>query len=430
MRNKITLKVIIIVFYFLLIFICLFSQLVLPETLSDRRVFNVNTGTWYPTIKQAIYDSQTVDGHTLIVLEGTYHETVLVNKSLTIRGSSQELTIIDADSSGSPIYISADYVKVENLTVQNSGQFFPNSGIYVDADNFSASNVTVKNCAIGIYFYHSNGSNIYNCDVKHCLFGIWLDHSSGNNYVVNCNILSNKQYGVYVGTLSYSNTFKLNNISNNSCGIGFSHSSSNSIFANNFLENSRDVTSYSSINNWNYGAEGNFWGSHNLTDKNRDGICDSPFVIDADNVDPFPFAGQVNFFAEYHVMIVSNSTIRKFEYFQSNNSLRFLVYKLLPNQFYGFCRVCIPHNLLKVDELSVVIDKGNTIALHQNRSLYENGTHTWIYFAYPFNEAESHEVLIIPEIANFGIYITFLGCSAAILLIKRLKHVFRDGKCI
>ncbi|NWG10797.1 right-handed parallel beta-helix repeat-containing protein [Candidatus Bathyarchaeota archaeon] len=388
---------------------------------------NVNTSLSYATIQQAVDASETSNGHTIMIGKGTYCENILLNKSLKIIGEDNRLTVIDANFSGSPFIVSADYAAIQNLTIRNSGKYYPNSGIFVDADNISVLDSIITNCTAGVYFYHSNSSKVYNTEVKQCLYGLWLDHSSLNNKIVGCNISLNTYYGIYAGVFSNDNFFAFNNLSSNLYGFGFSHTSNNIVYNNNFFENSVHATCYSSINNWTYGKEGNFWDSHSLTDNNHDGVCDDPFFVNADNVDVYPLAGPICSFQESDlgcfITVVSDSEIREFECLSLNSSIRLLVSNSSLNQAIGFCRVCIPHSLLDVDNLSVTIDWGETIVLYQNTSLYDNGTHRWIYFAFLFNEAKtSHEIFIIPEISSLAVYAIILGCASIILIFDRIRN--------
>jgi hypothetical protein len=401
-------------------------------TESEECARNVNTSLSYATIQQAVDAPETSDGHTIIICRGIHHENVVLNKTLKIIGEDKRLTVIDANFSGSPFYISADNAVIQNLTVKNSGKYFPSSGIFVDADSISVLDSIVTDCASGIYFYHSNSSNVYGTEVNQCIFGLWLDHASLNNKVVGCNVSLNSQYGMYAGVFSDDNVFTFNNVSSNLCGLGFSNASNNIVFNNNFMENSVQATCYSSINNWTYGNEGNFWKNHNLTDDDHDGVCNEPFFVNDDNVDTFPFAGPIYRFQETHsgrfVTVVSDLEIKEFDYLPPNNSIRLLVSGSSQNQSYGFCRLCIPHSLLEPDNLSIIIDSGETTVLNQNTLVHDNGTYRWIYFAFLFNEAETpHEILIIPEISSFMIYCIILACISIIILLS-VSIIQRNGK--
>jgi hypothetical protein len=99
---------------------------------------------------------------------------------------------------------------------------------------------------------------------------------------------------------------------------------------------------------------------------------------------------------DYDVDIVSNSTISEFEYLGSNRTIKLQVSNTTANQAIGFCRMSIPHSLIDPynGSISAVIDDGLTPVLFLNSTLYDNGTHRWIYFTYPHS---THEILIVPE---------------------------------
>jgi hypothetical protein len=63
------------------------------------------------------------------------------------------------------------------------------------------------------------------------------------------------------------------------------------------MNNSSQVSSSSvlfpsSTNLWDNGVEGNYWSDYNGTDSNQDGIGDTPYIIDANNVDHYPLMAQ------------------------------------------------------------------------------------------------------------------------------------------
>ena len=64
-----------------------------------NNVLNVNTNENFSTIQAAIDDSDTVDGHTLLVAAGIYAEQVLIDKSLTLDGAG-DTTIIKPSGPG------------------------------------------------------------------------------------------------------------------------------------------------------------------------------------------------------------------------------------------------------------------------------------------------------------------------------------------
>jgi hypothetical protein len=132
---------------------------------------------------------------------------------------------------------------------------------------------------------------------------------------------------------------------------------------------------------------------------NHDGIGDASYVIGSERLqrDHYPLMGMfssLNATSDFNVDVASNSTIQDFQYFQSNSTITMYVSNMTTAQSTGFCRVCIPHELINGTDISVIINDGATQVLYPNYTLYDNGTHRWIYFAY---EHSTHKVDIIPE---------------------------------
>jgi hypothetical protein len=91
-----------------------------------------------------------------------------------------------------------------------------------------------------------------------------------------------------------------NNVANNSRFGGIFCSSSNTLYHNNFVNNTNQVVvENSGVNAWDngYPSGGNYWSDYNGTDFYRgssqnesglDGIGDFPYVIDQNNTDMYP----------------------------------------------------------------------------------------------------------------------------------------------
>jgi len=45
-------------------------------------------------------------------------------------------------------------------------------------------------------------------------------------------------------------------------------------------------------------------------------------------------------------------------------------------QAFGFCRICVPHELMNVINISVIVDDGTMAVLYHNYALYDNGAHS------------------------------------------------------
>ena len=120
-------------------------------------------------------------------------------------------------------------------------------------------------------------------------------------------------WGILMGE-GHDNIFHGNNITNLEYGSGrygvalggnrYVLSENNTFYHNNFINNSRGVgwnwDLNGTKNSWDTGKEGNYWddertsathrawNDYNVTDDNKDGINDTPYVINDDNVDRYP----------------------------------------------------------------------------------------------------------------------------------------------
>jgi hypothetical protein len=184
----------------------------------------------------------------------------------------------------------------------------------------------------------------------------------------------------------------------------------NTIYHNNFINNTRQVslTNYFIPNIWDNGFEGNYWSNYTGVDLDHDGIGDSPHVIYLFDQDDHPLMGMFNTFyltLERNANIISNSTIDDMRYFALNSTIKMLVSNRTVNQTYGFCRICIPHNLMHLGNLSVEINHGSQPVLFNNYAVHDNGTHRWIYFAY---DHSTLEIIIVPELPLKIILLLFI----------------------
>jgi parallel beta-helix repeat protein len=275
----------------------------------------------YVTIQEAINNANEED--TIYVRTGTYYEHLYIYKnSLTLIGENRDNTIIDSNWTGTVIYITANDIMITGFTIQRGGGLWPYSGIFLDYSSNSClyNNEAINNDHYGIYLRDSTNISVYANDALDNYVGIVL-YSSTDISVFNNNVTNNTM-GIFLQESSNISVFNNkvdrnngdgivlipasdvslhnNNITNNGYGISLYYSSSyNSIFHNNFINNAQQVYSSDCVNVWDdgYPSGGNYWSDYVSVDvKNgigqdlpgSDGIGDTPYVIDADNVDRYP----------------------------------------------------------------------------------------------------------------------------------------------
>ena len=297
---------------------------------SPLPIHDVNTGSGYGTIQEAIDANETLDGHRIFVEAGTYNENIIVNKSLTLIGESKETTTINGTTLGTVLNVTANQVAISNFTIQNSGSTSLDSGIELYSTSYCniTENIVTKNNH-GILLYHSTNNTISRNTIVanngSAIEFIW----SSNNTAFRNKIRDNDESGLLLtidpsnNTLcSDNNTIRRNEIVNNYDGISLELSSGNSVYENtlglnsrcglfvynssgslihhnNFANNTTQVLTENSANAWDdgYPSGGNYWTDHNGTDlfsgpyqnlTGSDGIGDTALVINASNQDQYP----------------------------------------------------------------------------------------------------------------------------------------------
>ena len=175
-------------------------------------------------------------------------------------------------------------------------------GIYLCFSNNNIVNNTISwNNRDGIFIGSSDNNTIVNNIISsNNDDGIGLYYSS-NNTIANNNVSSNNDYGIYLYNSSR-NIVTNNTVSNNWYGIFlYKSSNNNTIYLNNFINNTNQVHSCGSTNIWNstekitytYNGKqytnylGNYWSDYTGSDEDGDGIGDTPYSIDSDK-DNYP----------------------------------------------------------------------------------------------------------------------------------------------
>ena len=298
----------------------------------------------YERIQWAINNA--TPGDTILILSGTYHEHIAVNKPLTLLGEKSETTIVDGD--GEPqniVEVTSSNVVIQGLTVQNSsttgtyagikisgqacqvtGNIVANTkmGIFVTSQDSLVTSNTAENNLHGISLYSSSNVTVEANNVTQNTVGISLALSSNN--AVRHNRATNSStggHGIILSSDSHDNTIAENHLvgnyhgiwlsdsadnsvvnntiaNNKLLGIELATSSSNILYHNNFVNNSKHIViDNPSINVWDdgYPQGGNYWHEYasldekagpNQDQQGSDQIWDTPYIINDNNRDNYP----------------------------------------------------------------------------------------------------------------------------------------------
>jgi parallel beta-helix repeat protein len=158
-------------------------------------------------------------GETIEISGGTYAESLVIDRSLILKGisSGADLPCVQSDS-GSAITIKANGVVVEGLWAKSSSGWSGDAGIIVHSDD----NI-IRNCMA------SGSGNV----------GILLEECR-NNIVSGCVVQGNGNEGLLLENCSY-NLLENNEISENRYGCKLVSSQDNRIVENAFSENRNDA---------------------------------------------------------------------------------------------------------------------------------------------------------------------------------------------
>ncbi len=230
-------------------------------------------------------------------------------------------------------------VSANNIIIDGNGYTLEGPvgiGIWLNEVN----NVTIKNLSVngfsmsGIYLTHSSNNTIcYNDLSSNDYSGLDLENASNNNNIFANNFTGNyfsgvrlsdnspmpnvgsgsdynniyennitaNLYGVFIGNSSNNEIYNNKIVNNTGPGIEVASSSNNRFYLNNVVGNSPNAKVGGEIdyftgsgigglgaNIWDNGSAGNYWGDYTSKDSNHDGVGDTTYKIDANNIDNHP----------------------------------------------------------------------------------------------------------------------------------------------
>ena len=173
----------------------------------------------------------------------------------------------------------------------------------IKCTNIEVEGLTLNNNSRGIYFYQTTNSSIKNNSISNNTIGIKLWNSSNNNITGN-NVITN------VGGIEITD-FDITD-----------HSDNNTIFYNNFINNSQNAFDDALNNSWDngYPSCGNFWSDYTGADNfsgqyqnlsGSDGIGDEPYNLSGSTgaVDRYPFMVKSGWISEDETDVVEEDDV-------------------------------------------------------------------------------------------------------------------------
>lgn len=133
----------------------------------------------YKKIQEGI--DEAINNSTVYVLNGTYHENILMNKTIYLFGNNKTNTIIDGDDKNNCVMININKITIQGFTITNSTK--------------------------GININKSSNSTITDNTISNTEYGIYIDKQSNNNSIYKNNFLTNAIHAYDNGTNIWNNLY-------------------------------------------------------------------------------------------------------------------------------------------------------------------------------------------------------------------------------
>ena len=133
----------------------------------------------------------TVAGDTIIVANGTYHESLVVNKYLSLIGSSMDSTIIDGTGLANNTVDFLSNCNINNFIIIGKGEGISNTtAVNIVLTNVAMQNCRISNALVGIGLVMSS-SSVNQCILSNVTEGYdsYCDLDTCNPFIENSIIL-------------------------------------------------------------------------------------------------------------------------------------------------------------------------------------------------------------------------------------------------
>jgi len=266
----------------------------------DKKVYafghTVRVPEDFQTVQEAI--NAATAGDTVWIAPGIYHESIIINKTVTLIGKPGSEPTFDGGGSGIAITIvpSGSGSTIAGITITSWNQ-----GILVNGASGCKiyDNIMSLITQNGITLQGSNASNnlIYSNIFENDNIAVSLTSSTSNNTITG-NIISLGSVGLDVE--SGGNVVYANIIIENELAIDIKNSNGNKFYHNDFISNNITLSISTSTGNvWDdgYPSGGNYWACGISMDNfsgpqqnipGSDGIVDIPYTVATNNVDNYP----------------------------------------------------------------------------------------------------------------------------------------------
>jgi parallel beta-helix repeat protein len=242
-------------------------------------------------IQDAINESE--DNGIIVVMQGTYNESIVMDKPLTLLGEGAECVELLGQQMGPVISIDADNCMLSGFHLVNYHDATQTIGIRVYANDSHISYNNISNFEKGLSITSSIATNLQYNTFSDNFYAVSYDYAylprvfantmHNNQYGISakqsyqlyvfCNIIRENNHGIY---LDFSEScFIINNdITDNQLGIYLEKSNKNSINYNNFIRNAQHASFMQSHTiNWLQ----NYWDTYLWN--NRDLPITPPKII-------------------------------------------------------------------------------------------------------------------------------------------------------